>query len=68
MSMPAPTATSGSPFKGSTVLWGVLASLLAAAGFVLLSTYARWLNSTSDWTELQKLENRPNGTKLVQAE
>jgi len=29
---------------------------------MLLSTYARWINSTSDWDELEKL----NGTKLVQ--
>ncbi|WP_432283974.1 DUF4350 domain-containing protein [Aminobacter sp. BA135] len=28
------------PFNRRTVFWGVLASLLAAAGFVLLSTYA----------------------------
>lgn len=34
---------------------------------VLLSTYARWLNSTTDWTELGKLESRI-GTKLVQDE
>ena len=29
---------------------------------MLLSTYARWINSTSDWGELEKLEN---GIKLV---
>lgn len=34
---------------------------------VLLSTYARWLSSTTDWTELGKLESRI-GTKLVQDE
>ena len=33
---------------------------------MLLSTYAKWLNSTSDWSELQKLENQTIGTKLVQ--
>ncbi len=33
-------ASSESPFNRRTVLWGVLASLIAAAGFVLLSTYA----------------------------
>jgi len=32
---------------------------------VLLSTYARWLSSTTDWTEIGKLEERI-GTKLVQ--
>lgn len=45
-----------------------IANQLGHSVQMLLSTYARWLNSTSDWTELQKLENRPNGTKLVQAE
>lgn len=44
-----------------------IANQLGHSVQMLLSTYARWLNSTSDWTELQKLENRPNGTKLVQA-
>ena len=34
---------------------------------MLLSTYARWLNSTTDWQELNKLENSQIGTKLVQA-
>ena len=33
---------------------------------VLLSTYARWLNSPNDWGELGKLEMQMNGTKLVQ--
>lgn len=33
---------------------------------MLLSTYAKWLNFTSDWSELQKLENQKIGTKLVQ--
>lgn len=33
---------------------------------VLLSTYARWLNSPNDWGELGKLEMHMNGTKLVQ--
>ncbi|MGY2173016.1 tyrosine-type recombinase/integrase [Pseudomonas gingeri] len=32
---------------------------------VLLSTYARWLSSTTDWTEIGKLEERI-GTNLVQ--
>ena len=35
---------------------------------VLLSTYARWLNSTTDWTEVSKLENQLIGTKLVRPE
>ena len=33
---------------------------------VLLSTYAKWLNSSNDWTELAKLENSLIGTELVQ--
>lgn len=32
---------------------------------VLLSTYARWLSSTTDWSEVGKLESQI-GTKLVQ--
>lgn len=44
-----------------------IANQLGHSVQMLLSTYARWLNSTSDWTELQKLENRPIGTELVQA-
>lgn len=41
---------------------------------MLLSTYARWINSSTDWHELDKLETGPGkpaengqiGTKLVQ--
>lgn len=33
---------------------------------VLLSTYAKWLNSANDWAELGKLEMQLIGTKLVQ--
>lgn len=33
---------------------------------VLLSTYAKWLNSTNDWTELDKLEMQLMGTEWVQ--
>jgi hypothetical protein len=33
-------AAAATPFNKRTVFWGVLASLLAAAGFILLSTYA----------------------------
>ncbi|MEQ1952230.1 DUF4350 domain-containing protein [Mesorhizobium sp. CN2-181] len=40
MSVEATSQTAGAPFNRRTVFWGVLASLLAAAGFVLLSTYA----------------------------
>jgi len=32
--------TSEAPFSGRTLFWGIFASLLAAAGFFLLSTYA----------------------------
>ena len=44
-----------------------IANQLGHSVQMLLSTYARWLNSTSDWAELQKLENRQDGTELVQA-
>lgn len=40
MSVEAASTVAGAPFNRRTVFWGVLASLLAAAGFVLLSTYA----------------------------
>ena len=33
---------------------------------VLLTTYAKWLNSANDWSELAKLENALIGTELVQ--
>ncbi|WP_409315120.1 hypothetical protein [Pseudomonas putida] len=33
---------------------------------VLLSTYAKWLNSANDWAELAKLERNVMGTELVQ--
>ncbi|MGF6593139.1 tyrosine-type recombinase/integrase [Pseudomonas sp. 2835] len=32
---------------------------------VLLSTYAKWLNSANDWAELSKLESQLIGTKSV---
>lgn len=35
---------------------------------MLLSTYAEWINSPSDWSELAKLSTAAIGTKLVQAE
>lgn len=34
---------------------------------VLLTTYAKWLSSTSDWSEVGKLEQSMIGTKSVQA-
>lgn len=43
-----------------------IASQLGHSVQVLLSTYARWLNSASDWSELDKLEMRLIGTELVQ--
>ncbi|MDT4836919.1 putative defective protein IntQ [compost metagenome] len=43
-----------------------IANQLGHSVQMLLSTYAKWLNSTSDWSELQKLENQQIGTKLVQ--
>lgn len=43
---------------------GFIANQLGHSVQMLLSTYAKWLNSTSDWDELQKLD----GTKLVQPE
>ncbi|MNZ19120.1 putative prophage phiRv2 integrase [compost metagenome] len=43
-----------------------IANQLGHSVQMLLSTYAKWLNSTSDWTELGKLENERIGTELVQ--
>lgn len=43
-----------------------IASQLGHSVQVLLSTYAKWLNSASDWSELDKLEMRLIGTELVQ--
>lgn len=34
---------------------------------VLLTTYAKWLSSTNDWTEVGKLEKTMMGTKSVLA-
>lgn len=44
-----------------------IANQLGHSVQMLLSTYAKWLNSTSDFAELDKLENRQVGTTLVQA-
>ncbi|MDG9928490.1 MULTISPECIES: tyrosine-type recombinase/integrase [unclassified Pseudomonas] len=35
---------------------------------VLLTTYAKWINSAGDWSELAKLPMPENGTKSVQTE
>lgn len=40
MSAPTAEAQSQEPFSRRTLFWGIFASLLAAAGFFLLSTYA----------------------------
>lgn len=43
-----------------------IASQLGHSVQVLLTTYAKWLNSSNDWSELAKLEERVIGTELVQ--
>jgi len=45
-----------------------IATQLGHSVQMLLSTYARRINSSTDWGELGKLENSLIGTKLVQAE
>lgn len=45
-----------------------IATQLGHSVQMLLSTYARWINSSTDWGELGKLENSWIGTKLVQTE
>ena len=40
MSAATASAAAEGPFNRRTVFWGIFASLLAAAGFFLLSTYA----------------------------
>lgn len=42
-----------------------IANQLGHSVQMLLSIYARWLNSSMDWSELGKLENSMIGTKLV---
>ena len=32
---------------------------------ILLSTYARWISSPNNWSELEKLNTRHTGTHLV---
>lgn len=43
-----------------------IAGQLGLSVQVLLSTYAKWLNSANDWSELEKLEMQLIGTELVQ--
>jgi integrase len=43
-----------------------IANQLGHSVRMLLTTYARWVNSSIDWHELDKLENSQIGTKLVQ--
>ena len=45
-----------------------IATQLGHSVQMLLSTYARWINSSTAWGELGKLENSWIGTKLVQTE
>lgn len=42
-----------------------IASQLGHSVQMLLSTYARWLSSSTDWNELGRLEKSINGTKVV---
>lgn len=44
-----------------------IANQLGHSVRMLLSTYAKWINSTGDWSEVDKLENAMIGTKSVQA-
>ncbi|WP_371922257.1 hypothetical protein [Pseudomonas sp. DG56-2] len=45
-----------------------IANQLGHSVQMLLSTYARWINSSTDWNELGKLESKLIGTKSVQTE
>ncbi|KFE50095.1 tyrosine-type recombinase/integrase [Pseudomonas syringae] len=45
-----------------------IANQLGHSVQMLLSTYAKWLNSSTDWGELGKLELSMIGTKMVQPE
>ena len=42
-----------------------IAAQLGHSVQILLSTYARWISSPNDWSELEKLDMLQNGTKLV---
>jgi integrase len=43
-----------------------IATQLGHSVRMLLSTYARWINSTNDWSEVDKLEGALSGTNSVQ--
>ena len=45
---------------------GFIANQLGHSVQMLLTTYARWINSSEDWSEVGKLEQSLIGTKLVQ--
>ena len=45
-----------------------IANQLGHSVQMLLSTYAKWINSSHDWSELGTLESSLIGTKLVQPE
>jgi hypothetical protein len=45
-----------------------IATQLGHSVQILLSTYARWINASTDWGELGKLEKSLIGTQLVQTE
>jgi integrase len=45
-----------------------IATQLGHSVQMLLSTYARWINSSTDWCELGTLEKSLIGTQLVQTE
>ena len=47
---------------------GFIANQLGHSVQMLLSTYAKWINSSEDWSEVGKLEQSLTGTKLVQPE
>ncbi|MGE8187900.1 hypothetical protein [Pseudomonas sp. NPDC086278] len=47
---------------------GFIANQLGHSVQMLLTTYARWINSSEDWSEVGKLEQSLIGTKLVQTE
>lgn len=42
-----------------------IATQLGHSVQMLLSTYARWMNSSTDWSEISKLERSISGTELV---
>lgn len=44
-----------------------IAAQLGHSVQVLLSTYAKWINSPNDWAELDKLKMLESGTKVVRA-